>query len=597
MSLDGAFLHIVKNELIEKGLIGGRVDKIYQPSREEIVLSIRTGSGNEKLMFSANPISARVSVTALSFENPMSPPMFCMLLRKHLGGGKLIDIKQDGLERILDFYFECMNEIGDMVTNRLTIEIMGRSSNIMLLTSKGEQDENGLVWRVVDSIKRVTDEISSVRRVLPNIIYELPPRAERLSLLDFGETELRKALEERKNERLSKAITAIFEGIAPIFARECAYYTAHDIDVTVDAVDKEKFERLMFFLTRAGNYVKGKGKPVIITEKANGKPIDFSFINIEQYGNEAVVTEAESANALLDKYFNSKAAVERIKQRSGDLLKMLLNTYERISRKLETQKMELQECNNRDRFRVWGDIINSNLHLMQKGMTELEALNFYSGEMEKIRLDIRLTPVQNAQKYYQEYKKLDTAEKMLTKFIAEGEEELKYIDSVFDAASRMATETELAEIKAELVETGYIKNRGKAKNEKKPKAQPPMHFKASDGTDIYVGKNNKQNDLLTLKTSSPNDMWLHTQGIAGSHVIIKNNGQEPKEETLYEAAVLAAFCSKGRNSSRVPVDYTLVKYVKKPQGAKPGMVIFTNNKTLFVTPDEEIYNKLLNKKG
>ncbi len=578
MSLDGAFLHIVKGEL--SPLIGSRVDKVYQPSREEIVLSLRTfRDGTKKLIFSANSMSARVNLTEAAFENPQQPPMLCMLLRKHLGGGRLTDIRQDGLERILYFDFECTNEIGDIVTNTLIAEIMGRHSNIILVRD----------GRVVDSVKRITDDISSVRRVLPNIEYETPPREERLCLTECSADEVLAAIE-GSPERLAKKLTAVLEGVSPIFARECAYYSAKDVDAVCAELSDSAKDRLRFILGKAKKALNGDAEFTLVSD-LNGKKKDFCFINIEQYSTGMLISHCESANALLDSFFAAADKTERTKQRAHDLLKLLMNAYERVSRKLELQKKELAECGEREVFRVCGDLLNANIYRLEKGMTKVTLEDFYTGEPREITLDARLSPAQNAQKYYNEYRKLDTAEKMLTDLIGKGQQELIYIDSVFDAVSRTDSETDLAEIRRELREQGYLRG-GVRADEKVKKLSEPLKFRSSEGFDILVGRNNRQNDQLTLKTAKATDIWLHTQGLAGSHVIIKAEGKEVPEQTLFEAAMLAAYHSKGRESSQVPVDYTAVKFVKKPAGAKPGMVIFTNNRTLFVAPDEALCERL-----
>ena len=585
MSLDGTFLSCIVNEMLSAGLIGGRIDKIYQPSREEVILSIRSAGKHNKLLISANSMSARVGMTERAAENPSAPPMFCMLLRKHLSGGKLLAITQDGLERIINFDFECMNEIGDMVINRLTAEIMGRHSNIILMTEKDG------VYRVIDSIKRITDDVSSVRRILPNIVYETPPRdLSRINFLTCTDDELINAVKSGTGKRLSKHLTACLEGVSPVFARECAYYSCRDTDAAVCDMTSDNFDRLLFFIKKAREYVRD-GEGFTILRDLQGGYKDFCFMPIEQYGTQMLVSKASGANALLDIFYGSKAENERMKQRSKDLLKMLMNTYDRISRKLELQKSELGECGEREVFRVRGDIVSANIYKMHKGMTELTAEDYSTGETVTVPLDARLTPAQNAQKYYAEYKKLEKAEKMLTKLIADGENELIYIDSVFDAASRATSNAEISEIKQELAANGYIHApSGSKKTQIKPK--PPMHFVSDDGYDIYIGRNNIQNDKLTVKTAEPDDMWLHTKNIAGSHVIIKAKNGEISDNAILQAASLAAYCSKAQNSTKVPVDYTRIRFVKKPNGAKPGMVIFSNNFTVLVDPDEELFARV-----
>ncbi len=460
---------------------------------------------------------------------------------------------------------------------------MGRHSNIILIRD----------GRVVDSIKRVTDDISSVRRVLPNIQYETPPRAERLNLLEVSPEDVWERLK-GSPERLAKRLLSVLEGVSPIFARECAYYAARDVDIACSDLTESMRDKVLFYLSKAKKSLEGAAEYTIVSE-LGGKKKDFCFVNIEQYSTAMLISHAESANSLLDGFFAAADRTERTKQRAKDLLKLLMNSYERVSRKLELQKKELAECSEREVFRVCGDLINANIYQLEKGMTKCTLEDFYSGEPREITLDARLTPAQNAQKYYTEYRKLDTAEKMLTELIEKGGEELIYIDSVFDCVSRTENEAELAEIRRELREQGYLRS---GKSDEKIKKTEPLRYVSTSGYEILVGKNNRQNDTLTLKTARAADIWLHTKDIAGSHVIIRTAEKgAPDEETIMEAAELAAYHSKGRSSSQVPVDYTAVKFVKKPAGAKPGMVIFTNNKTVYVTPDEETVKRLSAGKG
>ncbi|MCL2020482.1 MAG: NFACT family protein [Oscillospiraceae bacterium] len=598
MSLDGAFLHTVKSELIYEGLINSRVEKIHQPSREEIVLSLHTKNGGKKLLISANPASARVCLTEKTPENPSVPPMFCQLLRKRLGNGRLTEITQDGFERIIFFKFLCRNEIGDEENIILSAEIMGRSSNIVLLINQSEE----LNIKVIDAIKRVTDEVSSVRRVLPGLAYELPPKEKRLSLLDFTKQELMNELQSHTHERLDKALIKIFEGVCPLFAREAAFVASGLTDIPIVELNVESTERLYKFLEKARTILKsadgsGNTKPFMLISR-DKKPFDFTFVGIKQYSGEMTVVPYSSANILLDTFYAERANTERLKQRSGAMLKTLNNRYERVLRKIDARRGDLAACDEREKLRKWGDLINANIYAVKKGESSFTARDYTAdGEPVKIPLDPKLSPQQNAQKYYNEYKKLRIAQNTLTGLIKDGEEELKYLESVLDAASRASGDSELLEIKQELIETGYISGiRGKdttAKSGKKPPKQDrpsePLKFKSSDNTVILVGRNNRQNDVLTLKTAKPDEYWLHTKDIAGSHVIVRSAA--PTEKTLEEAAEIAAWFSKAKNSSRVPVDYTRVRYVKKPSGAKPGMVIFTHNKTLYVTPREEILNE------
>lgn len=576
MSLDGALLHCVKSEL--ENLIGARVDKIYQPARDEIVITLRNLTSADKsrksLLFSANGAAARVHLTSKELANPPAPPMFCMLLRKHLGNGRLVNIRQDGLERILFFDFECVNEIGDVVVNTLAAEIMGRSSNIILVRD----------GRIVDSVRRVSAVEDSARRVLPGCEYEPPPRAERLNLLTADISEI---LARLSNERLAKTLMSVLEGISPIFARECAFYATNDVDVTCEAADKS---RVAEFLEKARKALNNVAEFTLVSENEKNK--DFSFVDIHQYGNLVNVQHFTSANALLDAFY-AESACSGTKQRAQELVKTLSSAYSRVSRRLETRKKELSECANREDFRVQGDLINANIYQLEHGMTKCVLTDFYTGEPREIALDARLSPAQNAQKYYTEYRKLDTAEKKLTELIRGDNDELAYLDSVLDCVSRTESDIELSEIRRELREQGYIKGDGKTElAHKREKQSEPLRYHSSDGYEILVGRNNRQNDLLTFKSAKATDIWLHVKDIPGSHVIIRTNGESPMEKTLIEAAQIAAFHSKARDGSGVPVNYVPVKFVKKPAGAKPGMVIFTNNKTLYVTPNKGDIEKL-----
>ena len=573
MALDGAFLHIVKKELGH--LIGGRVDKISQPSREEVVIAFRTHGGNCKLLISASAGSARVHITKKSIENPKVPPMFCMLLRKHLGNGRLLDIRQDGLERILYFDFEAMNELGDIVKVTLAVEIMGRCSNLVIINAEG---------KIIDSIKRVDAEMSRERMVLPGMTYTYPPRDNRLDFRNCTAEDIVNAAEQLPDCDLSKALIKIFEGLSPIVAREWVYYAAQGNDAVKSDLHGELLDRLAFVINQTARECDENRCTFTVVKDKEGLLKDFSFIPINQYVGLMDTKELDSACDLLDYFYSERDSISRMKQRSQDLYKLLLNATDRISRRLANQRIELKESENREEFKLKGDLISANLYRVEKGMSSVKVENFYDEACPKIeiKLDPRLTPSQNMQHYYAEYRKADTAEKILTEQIAKGEEELAYIDSVFDALTRTNGEDEVNELRMELAEQGYIRA-AKLKG-KPPKSHPPLEFKSPEGFTILVGRNNKQNDMLTTKLAEKTDIWLHTKNITGSHVIIRANGQEVPDDTIIYAARLAAFHSKAKNSSQVPVDYVPVKFVKKPSGSKPGMVIFTNNRTLYVTP-------------
>lgn len=583
MALDGVFLSLVKKEL-EEVLINSRVDKVHQPSKDSLVISFRTlHNGNKKLLISAGAGTARVHLTSRELENPKVPPMFCMLMRKHLSSGKLVSIRQDGFERIIYLDFEATDEFGDKVTLTLACEIMGRCSNIILIGKEG---------RVIDSIKRVSEDMSSVRRVLPGITYTLPPREERLSIFDFSNEDLKGALTELPDGDLSKLLVKAFEGLSPVFAREAVHYCARGEGRRFSELSEDEFDRLCFYIKNSVSQIlSGENKFVVLKDK-NGLMKDFCFVSISQYGSLMTTRECGSACELLDYFYSERDVIAQTRQRATDLFKLLVSLSERIARRVSAQKLELEACQNREELKLKGDLIMSNLYRIQKGDTVALVENFYDENYPtvEIALDARLNPAQNAQKYYSEYRKADTADKKLRELISSGESEIKYVDSVFDSLSRASTESELSEIRSELVSGGYLKpSRSK---QKAPKALPPIEYRSSEGYKILVGRNNRQNDTLTLKEADKSDIWLHVKDLTGSHVIICCGGETPDEETIEEAALIAAYNSSARNSSLVPVDYTLVRYVKKPSGSKPGMVIFTNQKTLYVTPDDDLVSSL-----
>lgn len=581
MALDGAFLCAVKNELLT--LVGGRVEKIHQPSREEIIITIRTRSGSRKIFISANAGSARVHITENSVDNPQTPPMFCMLLRKHLGSGKLIGVRQDGLERIIFLDFECVNELGDVVTITLACEIMGRCSNLIIIDQEG---------KIIDSIKRVDEEMSRERMVLPGMRYTMPPRSSRLNFLTCEPEQITECIRSAGAAELSKALVRSFEGISPLLAREWTFFAGRGAHLEADSMSQDNLDRLLYIIKKTRNQLLSGECCFTAVSDRDGNLKEFSFIRLSQFGTLMYTKELPSAHELLDYFYSERDRSARTKQRANDLFKFLVNLSERTSRRLAVQREELAACADRDRLRLWGDLISANMYRISKGDSSAVLENFYEegSPAVEIKLDVRKTPSQNAQYYYSEYKKAVTAEQKLTEQITRGEEELQYIDSVFDALTRAASENDIIQLRLELHEQGYIKSAGK--KGKPPKALPPLEYKSSDGFTILVGRNNRQNDQLSLKFAEKSDMWLHTQAITGSHVLILTDGAVPPDRTIEEAAIIAAVNSSGRASNLVPVDYCLARYVKKPSGAKPGKVIFTNYTTAFVRPDTELEQRL-----
>ena len=555
MALDGAFLSCLREELTA-GLPDARVDKIHQPSREELVIALRSRSGSKKLYLSARANSPRVHFTDIPLENPASPPMFCMLLRKRITGGRLAAIRQPGLERALYFDLDCVDELGDIVRLTLAVEIMGRHSNIILI-------ENG---RVVDAIKRVDMEMSSVRPVLPGLPYSPPPAAAgRLDLSAVEPADFLAAMEQGPDYPLSKALLNTAHGLSPLICREVSHLAARGRDPLVSDWTKEERERLLFYLGRVKAAVEtGENRKPYLLLRADGSPLDFSFMAVTQYGLEALGREMDSFSSLLDAFYAQRDAGERMKQRAHDILRILTNLSDRTARKLDRQREELTRSGDRETLRIYGDLINANLYAIPRGAASAELIDYFDPAcgLKTVPLDPALTAAQNAQKYYKDYRKAQKAEQILQQQIAQGEEELQYFDTVFDALSRASTWRELGELREELAAGGYLRlQRGR---QKPPAPLGPLRFLSDDGFSILVGRNNVQNDRLTLRTARGGDVWFHTKNIPGSHVLVVTEGQTPPPRTLEQAAVLAALHSKAAGSAQVPVDYTEARHVRKP---------------------------------
>ena len=573
MALDGITLSMLKNEISEK-LIGARVDKIHQPSKEELIIALRWNGGNGKLLISASASGPRIHFTESSVDNPKNPPMFCMLMRKHLSGAKLVEIEQFGLERMLHISFSTYNEFGDPVIIKLAVEIMGRHSNIMLIGPDG---------RIIDAIKRVTADMSSVRQVMPGMTYVFPPAQNKLNTLDIDCMELASRLKNGRDIPLSKALMENLDGVSPIVCREISEIVTGGFDTKAHDLTNDDFEKLASCLEKISESIKnGNADPYMVIEE-NGHPLDFTFIKVSQYGDATEVRKFGSFSEMLDKFYSERSGADRMKQRSNDLFKFVTNLADRISRKLDVQRQELARSTERDVLRVKGELIHANLWMIEKGMTSVVLENYYDNcKPVEVKLDPRLTPNQNAQHYFSEYRKADTAERMLKKFIKKGEAELSYIESVFDLLSRARTDDEVVAIREELVSQGYLKNH--RKNNQKPVKLAPKEYLSSDGFRILCGRNNIQNDKLTFKDSRKNDIWLHTQKIHGSHTVIVTEGREVPETTIQQAAIVAAYNSKARESSLVPVDYTEIRNVKKPSGSAPGKAVYEHYKTAYVRP-------------
>lgn len=577
MAFDGVMMHYVKEE-IKSVALDARVSQIHQPNRDELVIALRTKNGNKKLLVSSRANSPRICFTEHSIENPATPPMLCMLLRKRLGGAKLVDVRQIELERIMFLDFIATNELGDKVKLTLCVEIMGKYSNIILI------DEND---NIVDALKRVDFTMSTQRLVLPNIKYELPPKQDKLCILECsGRDIVEKAINTPAEMRLSKALLSAMQGVSPIITRELEYMVGVDSNRELTVIDKlkliEKVDKLKEYI------VSGEKSPTMMI-KPEDKPFDISFMDIMQYGEMASKKRFLDFSTLLDSFYYERDKAERMKVKGQDLLRLCSNIQDKLCRKIAVQEKELKDSLNRDKLRKKGDLLQANMYKMVRGQSFIDVEDYYdNNKIVRIKLSPTLNPSQNVQKYYKDYRRAKTREEMLTVQIAKAKAELQYISAVQESLGRAESERELTEIRQELVDEGYLKNRNPKGRNKALKLLPPKEYTSSDGFTIYVGRNNKQNDKLTLKTARNYDMWLHTKDIPGSHVIIVSDNREITDTAILEAASLAAYNSKAKESDNVPVDYTIVKNVSKPSGAKPGMVIYVNNKTVYVTPKESI---------
>lgn len=562
-------------------MLGTRVDRVFQPNRDELILAFRGFSAAYKLLISARANSARVNLTTIPVENPQQPPMLCMLLRKKLQGAKLLEITQPDLERALMLKFDSVNELGDHVELTLAVEIMGRYSNIILV------DENG---KISDALKRVDAEMSSERLVLPGLLYRLPPPQDKLSMLTCTVEEIMARIDALPRDmELSKALMSVLQGISPIIAREIENSAGLGHEVYVKSMTPPQRRRTEMYVTTLMETAKNvSGTPHIVIDPQN-KPKDFAFMDIRQYGSAMTVSEKKSFSEMLDAFYAERDQIERMRVKSQDLLRLLANHADRLSRKIANQQAELSACAERDTLRIKGDLLSANMYAIQKGETSVKLQNFYDENLAEleIALDPALTPQQNAQKYYKNYRKAKTAEEKLTEQIGLAQTELTYIDSVFESLALAENERDLNEIRAELAEQGYVRLRAGKKNQKQPALSAPLKFKTSDGFTVLVGRNNRQNDKLTMKDANNNDIWFHTKNIPGSHTVLVTDGKAPTETAMEEAAVLAAQHSRAKDSAQVPVDYTQIRYVSKPQGAKPGMVIYVQYKTVYVDPTTE----------
>ena len=569
MGLDAVFLSALCRELQQ--IVGAKIDKVQQPERDQILLSIRSRSGNHRLLLSAGTGTARVHITARKFEQPQEPPMFCMLLRKHLQGTVIQNVTQPNRDRLLDFEIGGYDEMGDPVHKRLIVEMMGQASNILLVGEDG---------RIIDCLRRVTDNDGAHRNLLPGMFYQLPPAQKKPDFFAVSAEERREKWHEAQGTTADRWITSTFCGISPLIAREMAYRCYGETAPSVDALSEEERGRFPDLMEAFAECVAcGEFTPTLLTE--DGRMKDFSFQPIKQYGAALQQQNLEGFSLLLDTFYTARDHAESMRRKSKELHKKIKTLRDRSERTLIARREELKKSADRDTFRQYGDIIMSNIWRLQRGDAVLEAENYYLDDcpMVRIKLDPLKTPQQNAAKYYKDYNKAKTAQEHLTELIMKNESELEYLTAALDMILRAESERDLADMRRELTATGYLRAQ-KSDRKDRSKPQGPIRYVSSTGYEILVGRSNVQNDELSLKTARRSDVWLHTQKVHGSHVVIRAEDTVPDDETLYEAACLAAYHSQGRDSGKVAVDYCLAKYVKKPRGSLPGMVIYTDYKTI-----------------
>lgn len=565
MSFDGLFTRAVASELASL-LKGGRINKIHQPYKNEIILVIRAGGQNHRLLLSAHPSYARVQVTNETSENPSEPPMFCMLLRKHLEGYFLEDIYQVGLDRIIVLEVKGRNEIGDTTYKQLIIEIMGKHSNIILV----DKDKK----MIVDSIKHVSFAVNTYRAVMPGFEYILPPQQNKADPFLANEEDVLRRLD-FNGGRLDKQLVENFSGVSPLFAKEVLFQAGLANRVTVPKAFLQMIVK-----------VRDDFQPVL-TSGTNKEA--FYLFPLEHLGGETKVYP--TLGSLLDRFYFGKADRDRVKQQANDLERFIFNEKTKNEKKIEKLTITLKEAENADQYQLYGELLTAYLYEVKRGMKEITVQNYYdeNGGTITIPLDPLKSPSGNGQWYFTKYQKAKNAIVMVKEQLIKTKEELYYFDSLMQQIETASPE-DIEEIREELIEEGYLKEKQRRGKKKKPTKPRLDGYISSDGTEILVGKNNKQNDYLTNKLAIKDEWWFHTKDIPGSHVVIRS--KEPSQQSIMEAAQLAAYFSKARASSSVPVDYTKIRHVKKPAGAKPGYVIYENQQTIFVTPDEETVLKL-----
>ena len=571
MPLDSVTVSALAAELRGQ-VMGAKIDKVQQPERDTLILTLHGPGGSAKLALCGGVGNARVHLTEASYENPERPPMFCMLLRKHLCGARIAALEQPERERILLIRLDGYDELGSPVRKTLAVEMIGRGTNIILIDGDG---------RIIDCLRRVDSEMSALRQVLPGLIYRLPLQQSKPDPFAISSAE-RRALWESRDALLppEKWLLQTFSCLSPLICRELAFRCGDTPDALPECMD-----------ALAESVAAGEFTPYMLLE--DGKPKDFSFLRIRQYGSSVQGEAFPSFSALLDAFYTRRSRAEDMRRRTAALRKAVKNALERTERKLTMQTEELKQTGKREEKRRWGELITANLYRAPRtGAKSMTVEDFYLDGMPEVTipLDPLKSPQQNASAYFRDYTKAKTAEQYLTRLIAENRRSEAYLSSVLDEIDRARGESDVADIRRELTETGYIKAKRGGKEKQRPTS--PLRYRSGEGYEILVGRSNLQNDVLTTKTARKGDIWLHVQKIHGSHVIISCDGRQPGEQTLHEAASLAVLHSQASAGGKIPVDYTRVKYVKKPSGALPGMVVYTDYATMIAEADEALAEKL-----
>lgn len=570
MAFDGITIANIVHEL-NRNLLDGRINKIAQPETDELLLTIKTPGGQRRLSISASASLPLIYLTEGNKPSPMTAPNFCMLLRKHINNGRITKIWQPKLERIIHFEIKHLDELGDLCKKELIVEIMGKHSNIIFCNEDGT---------IIDSIKHVSSQMSSVREVLPGRTYFIPDTMEKSDPLSVSFAEFQRVLTE-KPMPLSKAVYTSFTGISPVVAEEICYLSGIDSSLTPRELSEDLLTHLYRQFTLYFEEVSaGHFSPAIYYHGA--EPKEFSALPLTHF-SQYIRKEYDSISRLLEDYYAEKNTLTRIRQKSVDLRRVVQTALERNRKKYDLQAKQLRDTENREKFKVYGELIHTYGYNLEPGAKKLEALNYYTNEMITIPLDSTKTPQENALKYFEKYNKQKRTFEALTSLIEETRDDISYLESVSNALDIALSEDDLTQIKEELIESGYI--RRKFTKKKVKITSKPFHYLSSDGYHIYVGKNNLQNEELTFHFASGNDWWFHAKGIPGSHVIVKTNGEELPDRTFEEAGKLAAYYSKNRGSEKIEIDYIEKKHVKKPKGGKPGFVVYYTNYSLMIDSD------------